>query len=119
MVSVLVDFAVVVVDDVAHLFTTAVDDPVMAVEGQLVTAETTPSGTETTPPTGNGSEHSPHPVAEACSGGELLGLPPKPFQCGPTGTLSATDRRELLKAHSRNRWVSSPTDQTLSPFPQV
>ena len=36
LVGVLVDLAVVVVDDVAHLPSTAVDDPVMAVKRELV-----------------------------------------------------------------------------------
>lgn len=36
LVRLLVDLAVVVVDDVTHLLPAAVDDPVVAVEGQLV-----------------------------------------------------------------------------------
>lgn len=39
LVGVFVDFSVIVVDDVAHLFTAAVNDPVMAVERQLIAEE--------------------------------------------------------------------------------
>lgn len=39
LVGVFVDVAVVVVDDVAHLLPAAVDDPVVAVERQLVAEE--------------------------------------------------------------------------------
>lgn len=39
LVRVFVDFTVVVIDDVAHLLPTAVDDPVVAVEGKLIAEE--------------------------------------------------------------------------------
>lgn len=40
LVGVFVDFTIVVVDDVAHLLPTAIDDPVVTVEWQLVPTET-------------------------------------------------------------------------------
>lgn len=39
LVGFFVDFAVIVVDDIAHLLPTAVNDPVMAVKRQLVANE--------------------------------------------------------------------------------
>lgn len=91
LVGVLVDVAVVVVDDVAHLLPAAVDDPVVAVERQLVAEEEEEeesteelnhrdeSKKKNVNPDVRARGSSPHPVAEAGPGGVLFGFPAKPL----------------------------------------
>lgn len=105
LVGLLVDVAVIVVDDVAHLFPAAVHDPVVAVERQLVAEEEEELNNQfngVSAENANGKETHPIQLRKRALGEYSLALPPNLFKVGPHGhSLEDSVGRETGRSEVR------------------